>query len=278
MSLYVASIASGSNGNCYYIGNEQEAILVDAGISCREIENRMNRMGLSRKKVRAIFISNVLSDHIRGLQVLSKKHNLPVYISTLTYQFSGMKLEQDKIFSFTAGTPIRVGTINIHAFNKLHDAADPYSFVISSRDVSVGVFTDIGLPCQQVVRFFKECHAVFLETNYDDEMLDKGNYPFHLKKRIKGEKGHLSNKQALELFLKHKPSQLSHLFFSHLSKNNNCPQLVQELFNQHAGGVTMVIASRFKETPVYHISPAHTNKKAFQFTPAGEAQLSLAFD
>ena len=151
-----------------------------------------------------------------------------------------------------------MGDLRITAFPKMHDASDPYSFTVSCKDIKVGIFTDIGLPCENVVNHFQQCHAAFLEANYDDDMLDKGNYPYHLKKRIRGERGHLSNTQALELFKRHRPSFMTHIILSHLSQNNNCPKLVEALFAQHAEGVKMVVASRYQETEVYYISS--TNK------------------
>jgi phosphoribosyl 1,2-cyclic phosphodiesterase len=256
MSLFVSSLNSGSNGNCYYIGNEKEAVLVDVGISCREIERRMRRLNLSVQKIKAVFISHEHTDHIRGLHSLVKKYSLPVYITTPTLKFGRLYFQTDVTRSFAPHETISVGDLKITAFSKLHDAADPYSFTISCNDTRVGVFTDIGLPCENVINHFKQCHAAFLEANYDDEMLDKGNYPFHLKRRIKGETGHLSNKQALELFKRHRPPYMSHLILSHLSQNNNCPKLVEELFTQHADGVKMIVASRYEETPVYHITSA----------------------
>jgi phosphoribosyl 1,2-cyclic phosphodiesterase len=256
MSLFVSSLNSGSNGNCYYIGNEKEAVLVDVGISCREIERRMKRLNLSMQKIKAVFISHEHTDHIRGLHSLVKKYSLPVYITTPTLKFGRLYFQTDVTRNFTPHETISVGDLKITAFSKLHDAADPYSFTISCNDTRVGVFTDIGLPCENVIDHFKQCHAAFLEANYDDEMLDKGNYPFHLKRRIKGERGHLSNKQALELFKRHRPSYMSHLILSHLSQNNNCPKLVEELFTQHAEGVKMIVASRYEETPLYHVTSA----------------------
>lgn len=258
MSLFVSSLNSGSNGNCYYIGNEKEAVLVDAGISCREIERRMKRLNLSMQKIKAVFISHEHTDHIRGLHSLVKKYSLPVYITTSTLKFGRLYFQTDVTRNFTPHETISVGDLKITAFSKLHDAADPYSFTISCNDTRVGVFTDIGLPCENVINHFKQCHAAFLEANYDDEMLDKGNYPFHLKRRIKGERGHLSNKQALELFKRHRPSYMTHLILSHLSQNNNCPKLVEDLFTQHAEGVKMIVASRYEETPVYQITSARS--------------------
>jgi phosphoribosyl 1,2-cyclic phosphodiesterase len=254
MSLFISSLNSGSNGNCYYIGNEKEAVLVDLGISCREVERRMKRLDLSIYNVKAVFVSHEHSDHIRGLTSFVKKYPVPVYITTSTRQFGRLYFQTDVTRSFNAHDTIAVGGLKITAFPKLHDASDPYSFTVSCDDVNVGIFTDIGLPCQNVIDHFQRCHAAFLEANYDDDMLNRGNYPHHLKQRIRGERGHLSNKQALELFKRYRPSFMSHLLLSHLSQNNNSPELVEELFNQHADGVKMVIASRYKETEVYHIS------------------------
>ena len=253
MQLYITSLNSGSNGNCYYIGNEQEAVLVDVGISCRETEARMMRLGLSVDKVKAIFISHEHTDHISGVPVLAKKYNLPVFISTNTRQ--NIKLSWDNVLvkPFQAYKPVQIGELSVTGFPKFHDAADPHSFVVDYLDIKVGVFTDIGTPCDHVIRHFSQCHAAFLETNYDDDLLEQGYYPQQLKRRIRGDKGHLSNKQALDLFRTYKPSFMSHILLSHLSKDNNCPKLVKELFTTHADHTEVIIASRFEETLVYRV-------------------------
>ena len=268
MSLFITSLNSGSNGNCYYVGNEKEAVLVDVGISCREIERRMKRLNLSMQKLKAVFVSHEHTDHIRGLPSLVKKYPVPVYITTPALRFGRLYFETNVVRNFRAHDTIAVGELRITAFPKLHDASDPYSFTISCNDIKVGVFTDIGLPCENVITHFKQCHAAFLEANYDDEMLDKGNYPFHLKRRIRGETGHLSNKQALELFKRYRPSFMTHLFLSHLSQNNNSSKLVEELFNQHAEGVKMIVASRYEETPVYHITSTNHPVQHYSIQPS----------
>lgn len=251
MSLFIASLNSGSNGNCYYVGNEQEAILIDAGISCREIEKRMKRLGLPMEKVKALFISHEHGDHISGVSVLAKKFNLPVYITTPTLSNSRIQVEKELIKPFMAHQSIQIGNLAITAFPKLHDASDPHSFIVRSKSITVGVFTDIGIACNHLVGYFQQCHAAFLESNYDVNMLENGNYPLHLKNRIRGGEGHLSNDQALELFLNHKPAFLSHLILSHLSKNNNDPKLVEELFNEKKGNTKIIVASRYKESALY---------------------------
>jgi len=254
MSLFIASLNSGSNGNCYYIGNTKEAVLVDAGFSCREIEKRMLRLGLSLLKVKAIFISHEHSDHIRGVEVLSKKYKLPVYITDPTLKAGRLHIDKSLVKNFKAYQPVTFGELSVFAFPKLHDASDPYSFIIESKEIKIGVFTDIGSNCEHVIRNFKLCNAIFLEANYDEKMLDAGRYPFYLKARIRSDKGHLSNDQALDLFIRHKPEFMSHVFLSHLSKDNNSPQLVHDLFTKHAGNTNVIVASRYKETAVYHIN------------------------
>lgn len=229
--------------------------MIDVGISCRETEKRMARLGLSMQKVKAIFVSHEHSDHIRGIPVLAKKYNLPVYITPGTLMYlSGT--DYFKVHHLSPFQIIQIGALEVTSFPKMHDAAEPHSFMVQQGDIKVGVFTDLGVVCDQLIRYFSQCHAAFLEANYDDDMLDNGGYPYHLKRRIRGGKGHLSNKQALSLFTAHRPAHMTHLLLSHLSKNNNDPKLVEELFKTCADGVDIIIASRYEETPVYHISAA----------------------
>ncbi len=230
--------------------------MVDAGISCRETEHRMKRLGLSMEKVKAIFISHEHADHIKGLPVLAKKYRLPVYITPATRQNMRSGVDPQLVNSFQAYEPVFIGSLSVIGFPKLHDAADPHSFIVSCQGINVGVFTDIGTPCHHVIQQFQQCHAAFLETNYDDDLLDRGHYPYHLKVRIRGNHGHLSNRQALNLFTGYKPPFMSHVLLGHLSKDNNCPRLVKELFTTHAAGTQVVVASRYEETPVYLIGGA----------------------
>lgn len=254
MSLFTASLNSGSNGNCYYVGNNNEAVLVDVGISCRELERRMERTGLNLKKIKAIFISHEHTDHISGVRVTSKKYNIPVYINERTYSNSRFQLDPALTFRFAAHQKIEVGNLSVTPFPKRHDAADPYSFIVEGNETTIGVLTDIGSVCEHVRDYFSRCHAAFLEANYDEVMLQKGAYPFYLKKRISSDHGHLSNTQSLELFTKYKSELMSHVFLSHLSKDNNCPILARELFAKHAGQTEVIVASRYKESDVYEIS------------------------
>ena len=149
---------------------------------------------------------------------------------------------------------IEIGNIKITAFSKYHDAADPTSFVVESNKIKVGVFTDIGQVCKNVTHHFKQCDAVFLEANYDREMLMNGHYPYSLKTRISGGDGHLSNDEALELFVNHRTPKLKYLLLSHLSKENNDPDLVKKLFELNTTNTEIIIASRYKPSLIYDLN------------------------
>ena len=226
MSLYVASLNSGSNGNCYYVGNKEEAILVDAGISCREIEKRMLALALDPKNIKAVFISHEHTDHISGLPTLVKKYRLPVYITPNTYRSTGFSIDEKLVQGFKAFEAVQVGALSVTAF---------------------------GEPCKNVINYFRQCHAIFLESNYDETMLANSRYPVYLRNRISGKHGHLSNDQALQLFLKHRPPFMTHVFLSHLSKENNEPAIAAALFSQHAYGTAIIHAPRHGATAVYEI-------------------------
>ncbi|MFA6151326.1 MAG: MBL fold metallo-hydrolase [Chitinophagaceae bacterium] len=253
MSLYCASLNSGSNGNCYYVGNETEGILVDIGLTCRETEKRLKSAGIGLDKIKAIFVSHEHGDHIKGVEVFSKKNNIPVYITAKTLKSSRLRLEEKLTVDLNPNSEILINGLRIISFSKFHDAADPCSFLVKGNGISVGVFTDLGNVCSNLIKHFSQCHAAFLEANYDDSLLENGRYPYHLKKRIRGGEGHLSNVQAMELFQNHGGPFLKHLFLSHLSKENNCPEIAKSLFESFNHKTKIYIASRDCHSELYHI-------------------------
>lgn len=244
--LEICAIASGSNGNCYYIGNESDAVLIDAGISCKQIVNRMKLQGLDTRKLKAIFISHEHGDHLRGAKVTAKRLNLPVYMTSKTYMAAYNNLKPDYPKFFEAGDQIKIGRFTIHSFLKNHDASDPCSFRIEYEGKNIGVFTDIGEPCDRVKEHLQQCDAVFLETNYDDEMLRTGNYPFYLKQRISSSNGHLSNSQALKLLQESSGTVLKHVFLSHLSAENNTPEIAFETLKILQPRFEVLLTSRYE--------------------------------
>lgn len=251
--LYFSSLNSGSNGNCYYVGTNHDAVLIDAGISCRETEYRMTRLDLSLAKVRAILISHEHTDHTMGVEVLSRKYRIPVYITPTTHLNSRLRLDPHLLQPFSADEELHFGSLTVKAFPKQHDAADPHSFTVTGSGITVGVFTDIGSVSEQLIHHFRQCHAAFLEANFDETMLEEGRYPYFLKKRIRGGKGHLSNLQALELFNSFRSPFLELLVLSHLSEQNNHPRIVAGLFAPHANDTHVAIASRFGESEVFSV-------------------------
>jgi phosphoribosyl 1,2-cyclic phosphodiesterase len=256
MSLQIASINSGSNGNCYYVGNESTAVLIDVGISGTQTVKRLKALGLNSQIIKAIFISHEHTDHVLGANTLAAKFKIPVYSSLGTARRLQHALKSI-IVPFETNNTIRINDLEIIPFLKKHDAHDPHSFVVHHQGISVGIFTDIGHACEQLKHYFKQCQAVFLEANYDATMLENGPYPLALKNRIKGDWGHLSNDQALELLQTHRNPELSHLILTHLSKENNAVELVDQLFRNHANGAMVHVASRHEASPVFvvHAKP-----------------------
>ena len=190
---------------------------------------------------------------MKGLSVLANKYQLPVFLTGGTRRGCKLAIPDRLLNPLSDMQTITIGDLAVTSFRKYHDAADPHSFLVEGDGQAVGVFTDIGRACERVVDFFGRCNAVFLEANYDVDMLMQGRYPFFLKNRIRGGFGHLSNAEALELFINHRPQKLSHLFLSHLSRDNNDPDLVGQLFNEHRGDTEIIVAGRYAETPVYQV-------------------------
>lgn len=271
MSFFFASLNSGSNGNCYCVGNENDIVLIDGGISCKETEKRMSSIGLSMKKIRAVFVSHEHIDHVKGIEVLSKKYNIPIYLNEKTLKGASHFIPKSSTKLFSSGETTPIGDLLIHSFSKMHDAADPISFVVEHKGLRIGVMTDIGKPCDNVINHFKLCDAVLLESNYDSNMLENGKYPYMLKKRISGDFGHLSNEQALDLFLTHQSESLSNLMLGHLSQENNHPALVQELFSKNSANAKISVASRQQASEIIIVGN-DGNKKA---APNSMMQLDL---
>ncbi|MBN2481581.1 MAG: MBL fold metallo-hydrolase [Bacteroidales bacterium] len=252
--IELCALASGSNGNCYYIGNRHEAVLIDAGISARRIISRMHQQNLDPEKVKAVFISHEHYDHTSGARVLSKRLKIPVYLTAKTYAAMYSVHRPDAPGFFEPGSEVSTGSFIIHPFLKNHDAAEPCSFRIEYNGFNTGVLTDIGSSSDQVVHHLNRCHALFLETNYDEKMLWEGSYPWLLKQRIASERGHLSNDQAFELLENHSGSQLQMVFLSHLSAANNTPEKAMNRFREMVNKYKILPTSRYAPGEVFTIA------------------------
>jgi len=249
--LEICAIASGSNGNCYYIGNHSEAVLVDAGISCKQILLRMKERNLNPLKVKSVFITHEHSDHLSGARVFGNRMQVPVYLTAKTYYGAYKNMRPDYPRFFKPGDESVVGEFIIHSFLKNHDASEPCSFRVQHRDKSIGILTDIGEPCENVTSHVKKCDGLFLETNYDEKMLWEGSYPWFLKQRVASSVGHLSNKQAFDLLHTHSGENLKCVFLSHISKENNSPEIAHESMLPLFTRFDVKLTSRYEAGEVY---------------------------
>lgn len=251
--LRVCAIASGSNGNCYYIGTDTEAIIIDAGLSSRQLQVRMQEAGINPQLIKGIIISHEHSDHARGARVLSKQLNTPVYMTKATYNATRKSIRPFAASWFEADSNFSIGSFQIHAFSKQHDAADACSFRVEHQGRHIGVITDLGEACTNTKREFAQCELVFLEANYNAEMLWNGPYPMHLKERVQSYKGHLSNEQAVELVKQHAGAQLHTVLLSHLSAENNSPEAALYAFCELQNNYTVELTYRHKSTKIYEL-------------------------
>jgi phosphoribosyl 1,2-cyclic phosphodiesterase len=249
--LEICAIASGSNGNCYYIGNENEAVLIDAGISGKQIISRMEERGLNPAKIQALFITHEHGDHMRGVRGVTKKMQVPVYLTAKTYYGAYKNMRPDNPRFFTPGDKITIGNFTVFAFLKNHDASEPCSFRIQYKNKNVGVFTDIGEACDNVKQHLQKCDTLFLESNYDEKMLWDGSYPYFLKERVASNVGHLSNDQAFKLLENHAGENLKCVFSSHLSKENNTPEKAAERMKQLGSKFEIKLTSRYEAGKIY---------------------------
>lgn len=231
--MRMVSIASGSSGNCIYIGSEQTHILVDAGISNKRIQQGLGELGLKGDEVDGIFITHEHSDHIRGLGVLLRKYHVPVYGTRGTLE--GIAASQSLgAFDKELLTPIdpdcdlAIGDLTVHPFRIDHDAADPVAYRVKNGDRSVAVATDMGHFDQYIIDNLQGLDALLLESNHDVRMLETGPYPYYLKRRILGDRGHLSNENAGRLLNYILHDKLKKIFLGHLSRENNYEDLAYQ--------------------------------------------------
>lgn len=257
------AIASGSNGNCYYVAKEDTAILIDVGINNKHLHIRMNNLGIIPTQVKAIFITHEHTDHIRGLMVFAKKYNIPVYITKGSYAGSRLCLPNNQVHIIQPNDRVKVGGMEVIGIPKYHDAKEPCSFVVTDGKTTIGVLTDIGRGCDNVKHVIQHSDVLFLESNYDEDMLEYGRYPFYLKNRIRSGWGHISNRIALELFLENRTPRLKHLILGHLSGENNTVEKVFETFAPHCEDTKLSVATRYEETEVFNTHDLVDQKQTF---------------
>lgn len=265
MQLY--SIASGSSGNCIYLGEEDGGILIDAGISRKRIVTGLERKGLSLDDIKAIFVTHEHSDHISGLGPVLRKNPIPVYATADTVSAIWGKTNMNNIspelfHSIRPEEEIEAGEMLVRPFSISHDAVDPVCYTVEKQGKRAAVATDMGCFDDTIIRVLGQCDSVLIEANHDINMLQVGPYPYSLKMRILGNKGHLSNTSCADLIKEILHKDLKHLVLGHLSRENNFPQLayrtvLDELEKTETWGTLdtrLMVASRDEPTELLKIN------------------------
>ena len=249
-------LASGSQGNACYIESKGARILIDAGLSCREVVRRLDALGVDPEGLDALLLTHEHIDHIRGAGPLARRFDLPVYLNASTMRRSIRVLGGlSRTVTIRTGEETTIHDLRIETFTKCHDAADPMGFVISSGRLKLGLMTDLGRSTRVVVERLKRCQSLIMEFNHDEDMLEEGPYPLHLKRRIKGPDGHLSNKQAGELLSALCHHDLQCVVLAHLSAINNTPEkalteATRALSNSRREGAELIISRQDCPSPM----------------------------
>ncbi len=225
----LCSFGSGSSGNCYYVGNTESAILVDAGINSRSIVKGLEEAGKNIRNIQGILITHDHIDHIKGLPDITQKFNTKVFATAKTWEAIQQnrftrnvrpgcfqEIESEKTFT--------IGSFSITPFPVSHDAADANGYSISNSQRVLSIATDLGYISSVAAAYMKRSNILVLESNYDEEMLENGPYPAYLKDRIRGNNGHLSNEQTAHFLAENIHPELTHVFLAHLSDHNNKPE------------------------------------------------------
>ena len=230
--MRLCSIASGSSGNCIYVGSDNTHLLVDVGISGKRVEQGLNSLELTGKDIDGILITHEHSDHIKGLGVIARKHQIPVYATEGTVEaLSHMNLGKmpEGIFrEIHEDEPFEINDLTVNPFTIPHDAAQPVGYRVECGEHSVGIATDLGKYNEYIVGNLQNLDALLLEANHDIRMLQVGKYPYYLKQRILGDRGHLSNENAGRLLCRLLHDNMKGIFLGHLSRENNYEELAYE--------------------------------------------------
>jgi len=225
-------LASGSSGNAALLATDNTRILLDAGLSMRELARRLAAIGEDLRRVDAILITHEHSDHIAGLPVLARKLAAPVFMTRLTAPAIEWGETQPRIEPFQAGASFQIGDIEVQSFSIPHDAVDPVGFCFEAQGVCIGVATDLGYLPESIKFHLRRTDLLLLESNHDLDMLKVGPYPWSVKQRVMSRVGHLSNLVMAEYLAQDLDSSTATLVLGHLSEQNNHPEIVRLVANE----------------------------------------------
>ena len=226
MQLELCVLASGSSGNAIYVATANTRLLIDAGLSAKQIELRLESIGITPSSLNAICLSHEHSDHTNGARVLQKRHQIPIYANppTANTLTRGPKGTEINFHIFQTGAPFSIGNLTLEPFHIPHDASEPVGFRISHANTHIGIVTDIGMSTHLVIEKLKGCSCLVIEANHDVDLLREAPRPWSLKQRIRSRQGHLSNVEAAQLISASATDQLKHIILAHLSSHCNTPE------------------------------------------------------
>jgi phosphoribosyl 1,2-cyclic phosphodiesterase len=258
MTMIAISLQSGSSGNCIYIEAGGVRLLIDAGITGVQAQERLAAHGRDIRTVDAVIISHDHSDHIRHAGVYQRKFGIPIYVTPATLAAAASRCNLGKLTdvrNFRSCDKIKIGDVVVHAIPTPHDGVDGSAFVVEAGTKRLGVLTDLGHVFKDLAYIVASLDAVFLESNYDPAMLAAGPYPAYLKQRIKGPKGHLSNLEAAELLCRaSREKRLQWACLAHLSEENNTPDVALKTHREIAtDDLTLYVAHRYQSTKIFTV-------------------------
>jgi len=282
--LSLSILGSGSSGNCAVIRTEHSCLLLDAGLSARQIVLRLELVGLKPGDLDGILLTHEHGDHTQGLDILCRKHDLPVFATPLTQESllqTTVTRSRPRWRLMQTGAVFKFQDLSIESFSVPHDAADPVGFVIADEDSRLGVLSDVGFITNLIRERLRGAHSLFIEANYDAPMLEADpRRPWATKQRISGRHGHLSNEQAAELIQAIAHEDLHHIILGHLSDDCNDPDVARKKISAalHQAGAPqarIVCALRREPTPWIEVARRNTGTRAGEPPAVAHAQPGL---
>lgn len=271
MGLKVCVLASGSSGNAIYIASENTRILIDAGLSAKQVAVRLEQIGVVPESINGICVSHEHGDHVAGLRVLQKRHDIPIYTNagTLNGIMRQAKAHEISVRIFQTGSTFEIGDLSIEPFSVPHDAYEPVGFRVHTEKSCVGVVTDLGMSTSLIRDKLRGCQAIIMESNHDEDLLREAPRPWSLKQRIRSRQGHLSNIDAARLIADSATDALEHVFLAHLSSDCNTPDTALR-----------TVASQLRLDGLDHIKleVSHANRISSIWEPAHGRRDAIACD
>ena len=260
MMLRFSVLASGSTGNAFYIESEEQRLLVDAGLSGKQLDRLFNEIGVEPATLSGILVTHEHSDHIKGLGIIARKYNLPIYANDKTWKAmegSIGKLTPDQKFHFNMEEVKTFGDIDVESFGVSHDAAEPMFYVFHKNGKKVALVTDLGYVSERIKKTVEDADAYIFEANHDVEMLRMGRYPWSVKRRILGDSGHVSNEDCGLALSDVISNRTKRIYLAHLSQDNNMKDLarmsVEQILQERGITTELHDTDPNKPTPLFDV-------------------------